>query len=350
MVYEPACSRPASCLAGPTTLQKKTVEQWLIEAAYSCGEIAGILELSYLRSAHQRRQRILEAVGSAAIDGRSTTSERLFAWLGEIPIPAQANLGAEGYAAELFWVLSAPEGASPLAQEARELADRARSQADRDPLVGAAVLFRGRDAITPASRAAYCLFLRHALGPGEPAMSPLFFGLEAAARRPAPVFNAFVAERLSKASGKALGNARTLKMAITAMYSVLGGIRSSSSVHAIAELLFAGHPLSFASAGRIFKISRLAARKHLLRLERDGLAQLANRRKSGRVYIARDGLMTFSQATPYPPPKSLARLVVPPIKPLSTEDRTRLEVVSEEVSDRMRELDRLLARLSVKSP
>ncbi|MDR3484336.1 MAG: hypothetical protein P4M05_05420 [Bradyrhizobium sp.] len=330
-------------------LEKTSITQQLIEIGAACGETAGILEISYLRTAHQRRQRIIDAVGSAAADGRITTPERLYAWLGEIPVQAQANLGAERYAAELFGVLANPKTPSPLAQEALDLAANAKSQADRDPLAGAAILFRGRDAVTPASRAAYSLFLRHALGPGEPALSPLLLGIEAAARRPAPVFDAYVTERLSKASRRALANARTLRNAVATVYTVLGKARTSSRVHAIAELLFAGHPLSIASASKIFRISRLAARKHLIRLERDGLAELATRRKSGLVYTARDGLMTFNQAGLTPTPKASTRLAVASGKPLSAEERTRLEAVADDVAGQMHDLDRMLARLNAKA-
>jgi len=330
-------------------LEKPSIAQKLIEIGAACGETAGILDISYLRTAHQRRQRIIEAVGSAAVDGRSTTQERLYAWLSEIPIQAQANLGAESYAAELFGVLANPEMPSPLAREAQDLAATARSRAGRDPLAGAAILFRGRDAVTTASRAAYALFLRHALGPGEPSPSPMFMGIEAAARRPARVFDAYVTERLSKASRRALANARTLRGAVATVYTVLGKARTSSHVHAIAELLFAGHPLSIASASRIFRISRLAARKHLIRLERDGVAELATRRKSGLVYIARDGLMTFNQAGLVPAPKATSRLAVTTGKPLSADERARLNAVTDDVAGRIHDLDRMLARLNAKA-
>ena len=113
-------------------LEKPSIAQQLIEIGAACGETAGILDISYLRTAHQRRQRIIEAVGSAAVDGRSTTQERLYAWLSEIPIQAQANLGAESYAAELFGVLANPEMPSPLAHEAQDLAATARSRAGRE--------------------------------------------------------------------------------------------------------------------------------------------------------------------------------------------------------------------------
>lgn len=330
--------------------EKISLTQQLIEIGAAAGETAGILDIPYLRTAHQRRQRILEAVGSAAIDGRSTTPERLFAWLADIPIQAQPNLGAEGYAAELFRVLAESQPSGGLAAEAYDLAAAARSRAARDPLAGAAVLFRGRDMVTPASRAAYSLFLRHALGPCEPALSPILFGLEAAAKRPAAVFDAFIADRLAKAARRALANARTLRTGIETLYHVLGRARATSHVHGIAELLFAGHPLSFASAAKIFRISRLAARNHLIRLEGDGLAELATRRKTGLIYIARDGLMTFARTGPSPAPKATTRLSVTTGRPLSADERAHLNAVSDDVAGRMADLDRTLARLKAAYP
>lgn len=327
--------------------EKRSLYQSLVEVGAACGEAAGILDVSYLRKAHQRRQHLIEAVGSAAVDGRMTTPERLYAWLSDIPIQAQANLGAEAYASELFRVMADPEDPTPLAHEAQDLAASTYARVQRDPLAGAAVLFRGRDAITPASRAAYVLFLCQALGPAAPAPSPLLLGLEAAARRPAALFDAYVAERLCKASRRALANARTLRAAVATVYAVLGSARRSSRVHAIAELLFAGHPLSIASASRIFRISRLAAREHLTRLERDGLVEAATRRKSGIIYIARDGLLTFGQPGLAPAAKPTSRLAVTTGKPLTAEQRARLDKVTDEVGDRIRNLDRMLARLQV---
>jgi len=297
--------------------EKISLTQQLIEIGAACGETAGILDIPYLRTAHQRRQRILEAVGSAAIDGRSTTPERLFAWLSDIPIQAQPNLGAEGYAAEFFRVLAQPEPSGALAREAYDLAAVARSRSARDPLAAAAVLFRGRDMVTPASRA---------------------------------VFDAFIADRLAKAARRALGNARTVRAAVETVYQVLGKARATSHVHGIAELLFAGHPLSFASAAKIFRISRLAARTHLIRLERDGLAELATRRKTGLIYIARDGLMTFAQTGPSPAPRASARLSVTTGRPLSADERAHLNAVSDDVAGRMADLDRTLARLKAAYP
>ena len=326
--------------------QEVSLYQQLIDAGASCGEAAGILDIPYLRAAHQRRQRIIEAAGSATLDGRPTTTERLFAWLGDIPIVAQANLGAEGYAADLFRLLIKQDLSDPFGIEVRDLADAARAKAGRDPLLAAAFLFRGQDAVTQASRAAYFLFLRGALGAAEPAMSPSFNGLAAAARRPSAEFDRYIADRLARAGRRALANAKALRFGLAAAYSVLGTARSSSRVHAIAELLFAGHPLSIARASRLFHISRLAARTHLVRLERDGIAERATRSKTGVIYVARDGLMTFGQVTPAPPPKDSSRLVVNAGKPLSADERARLEAASDDVAARMQELDSLLQRLN----
>lgn len=326
--------------------EKPSLYQLLVETGAACGETAGILDISYLRSAHQRRQRIVEAAGSASLDGRPTTADRLFAWLGEVPMQAQANLGAEGYASEVFIALGDGEATLPLGREAAQLAESARARVGRDPLAGAAFLFRGKDAITPASRAAYIIFLRRILGPAEPALSPLFMGIEAAAKRSAAAFDGYMADRLARASRRALVSARTLRSGLAAAYSTLGKVRSSSHILPIAEQLFAGHPLTIASASRIFGISRLAARKHLVRLEAEGVADAVGRRKTGVVYVARDGLMTFGQASPAPAPRATSRLAVSTGKPLSPEERARLDAVTEDVASRMRDLDRLVARLA----
>ena len=260
---------------------------------------------------------------------------------------AQANLGAEGYAGEVFLALSDDGAAFPLGREAADLADTTHSRVGRDPLAGAGLLFRGRDAITPASRAAYMKFLRRVLGPAEPALSPLFMGIEAAAKRPVGAFDRYMADRLARASRRALSNARTLRAGLAAAYASLGKARSSSHILPIAEQLFAGHPLTIASTSRLFKISRLAARKHLVRLETAGLVEAVGRRKTGIVYIARDGIMTFGQASSAPsPPKSTSRLAVSTGKPLSPDERSRLESVAEDVAGRVRDLDRLLSRLA----
>ena len=75
---------------------------------------------------------ISENPGSGRLCGdqwpESTTPERLFAWLADIPIQAQPNLGAEGYAAELFRVLAQPEPSGALARETYDLAAVARSK------------------------------------------------------------------------------------------------------------------------------------------------------------------------------------------------------------------------------
>jgi hypothetical protein len=259
---------------------------------------------------------------------------------------AQANLGAEGYAGEVFIALGDGEATLPLGREATQLADSARARVGRDPLAGAAFLFRGKDAITPASRAAYSIFLRRVLGPAEPALSPFFMGIEAAAKRSAGAFDAYMADRLARASRRALASARTLRSGLAAAYATLGKTRSSSHVLPIVEQLFAGQPLTVASASRIFGISRLAARKHLVRLEGEGLAEAVSRGKTGIVYVARDGLMTFGQASPSPPPKATSRLAVLTGKPLSLEERARLDAVTDDVASRMRDLDRLMARLA----
>jgi hypothetical protein len=326
--------------------EKPSLYQLLVETGAACGETAGILDISYLRSAHQRRQRIVEAAGSASLDGRPTTAERLFAWLGDVPMQAQANLGAEGYAGEVFIALADGDATLPLGREVAELAESARIRVGRDPLAGAAFLFRGRDAITPASRAAYMVFLRKVLGPAEPALSPLFMGIEAAAKRSAGSFDSYMADRLARASRRALVSARTLRSGLAAAYATLGKARSSSHILPIVEQLFAGQPLTIASASLVFGISRLAARKHLVRLEAVGLAEAVGRGKTGIVYVARDGLMTFQQAGPSPAPKATSRLSVSTGKPLSAEERNRLDAVTDDVSSRMRDLDRLMVRLA----
>ncbi len=259
---------------------------------------------------------------------------------------AQANLGAEGYASEVFIALGDGEPTLPLGREAVQLADTARTRVGRDPLAGAAFLFRGKDAITPASRVAYMIFLRRILGPAEPALSPLFMGIEAAAKRSAGAFDGYMADRLAKASRRALASARTLRSGLAAAYATLGKARSSSYILSVAEQLFAGHPLTIASASRIFGISRLAARKHLVRLEAEGLAEAVGRRKTGIVYVARDGLMTFGLASTSPAPRATSRLAVSTGKPLSPEERARLDAVTDDVAGRVRDLDRLLARLA----
>ena len=324
---------------------KASYSQQLIEAGAAFGEIAGLLDASYLRQAHQRRQRIIEAVASAELDGRSTTPERLYSWLADIPIEARANLGGESYAAALFRVLASKRSEAAEADGARSLLARARRAAEGDPIEAAAALFRGREAVTATSRLAYWLFLRDAFGPAEPPISRFLYGLQAAAQRPRAEFDPFVAGALHKGARQAVGAARTLRGAVQSARGALAGDRTSSRIHAIADQLYAGHPLSYAEAARIFGISRVAAREHLMRLKSLGLAEIATRRKTGHIFVARDGLMTFA-APPLPATvKQSARLVASKPMPLTDEDRARMEAVADDVAARMADLDRMLARL-----
>jgi hypothetical protein len=156
-----------------------------------------------------------------------------------------------------------------------------------------------------------------------------------------------MARALARAAAQSLSGATSLRQAVLSARTALKGDRQSSRIHAIADLLFAGHPLSQAEAARIFKLSRLAARTHLLRMVKLGLAEPATRRKSGQIYIARDEVMTF--AAPPPPPRVAsakgASLKVSLGQPISLEERQRIDAASDEVSARMGELDRMLARL-----
>jgi hypothetical protein len=106
----------------------------------------------------------------------------------------------------------------------------------------------------------------------------------------------------------ALAGVRTLRSGLSAAYATLGKSRSFSHILPIAEQLFAGHPLTIASVSRIFGISRLVGRKHLVWLEAEGLAEAMGRRKTGIVDVARDGLTTFCQASTSPAPKRLPGL------------------------------------------
>ena len=77
-----------------------------------------------------------------------------------------------------------------------------------------------------------------------------------------------------------------------------------------------GHPLSFASAAKIFRFFTLAARNHLIRLERDGLAELATRRKTG-THLHRPGRIDDLRANwPLPCPQGLGSPVVTTGRPL----------------------------------
>jgi hypothetical protein len=329
---------------------KSEFNQNLISLGTACGQVAGLLDLSYLRQAHQRRQRIREAAASASLEGRDTDAQRLYAWLADIPIAAYSNLGGESYAAEIFRALVDPT-ATELGQEASGLAAEAKAFAGEDLVEIGAQLFRGRDRLHAASRIAFALALRRSLGPAEPAMSGTLFGLQAAIQRPRTDFNAFMARALAKAAAQSLSGAASLRQAVLSSRTALKADRQSSRIHAIADLLFAGHPLSQAEAGRIFKLSRLAARTHLLRLVKLGLAEPATRRKSGQIYIARDEVMTF--AAPPPPPRVPAHTKGTTLKvslgqPISLEERQRIDAASDEVTARMGELDRMLARLKAK--
>lgn len=329
---------------------KSEFNQNLVMTGAACGQVAGLLDIPYLRQAHQRRQRIREAAASAALDGRETEAQRLYAWLADIPIAAYGNLGGEAYAAEIFRALVQP-GATELGKEAEGLAADAKAGAGDDLIEAAAMLFRGRDRLHAASRIGFALFLRRSLGPAEPAISASLFGLQAAAQRPRPDFDAFMARALAKAATQSLSSAGSLRRAIISGRAALKGDRQSSRIHAVADLLFAGHPLSQAEAARIFKVSRLAARGHLLRLVKLGLAEAATRRKSGQIYVARDEIMTFG-APPLPSrrgPSPTIGLNVSRGKPLSEEERDRIEAATDEVSARMADLDRMLDQLKAKS-
>lgn len=320
----------------------------LIEIGTACGEIAGLLDVSYLRQGHQRRQRIIEAVASAELDGRSTTPERLYAWLADIPIEGRANLGGEGYAGALFRLLAAKQPDGPEGEAARSLLAQARRAAGRDPIEAAAALFRSKDAITSTARLAYALFLRDAFGPAEPPISRFLYGLQAASQRPRTAFDRFMAGALHKGARQAVGAARTLRLSVQGARNALAGDRATSRIHPISDLLFAGHPLSYAEAARIFRISRVAAREHLLRLQKLGLAEIATRRKTGHIFVARDGLLTFS-APPLPQTsKAPTRLAVSTPVPLSDHDRARMNAAADDVAERMADLDRTLARLAGK--
>lgn len=324
---------------------KSEFNQNLISTGTACGQVAGLLDISYLRQAHQRRQRIREAAGSASLDGRDTDAQRLYAWLADIPIAAYSNLGGEAYAAEIFRALVDP-AETELGQEASGLTAAAHDRAGDDLIEVAAFLFRGKDRLHAASRLAFVLALRRSLGPAEPAISANLFGLQAAAQRPRPDFDAFMARALAKAASQSLLAAGSLRRAVVSTRGALKGDRQSSAVHAIADLLFAGHPLSQAEAARIFKISRLAARAHLLRLVKLGLAEPATRRKSGQIYVARDEIMTFA-APPLPSrraPSPNMTFNVSRGKPISEEERQRLDAATDEVAARMADLDRMLDR------
>jgi hypothetical protein len=322
--------------------------QNLIRVGAASGHVAGLLDIPYLRQAHQRRQRILEAASSSKLDGRETSAERLYSWLSDIPLEAYGNLGGEAHAAEIFRALVKPE-ATELGRDGKDLARQAREEADEDPIEAAALLFRGRDRIHAASRLGYAFFLRRLFGPAEPAASAAMFGLQAAAKRSRADFDQFVAKALAKAAAHSLAKAADLRSAVLSAQAALTGDRQTSHIHSVAELLFAGHPLSQAEAARLFKISRLSARTHLLRLVELGLAEVATRRKSGQIFVARDGVMTFAGA---PLPRfaptvfgAAAPLQKALVLPMTPDQRARLDSAHDEVAARIADLDRLLDRL-----
>jgi hypothetical protein len=160
-----------------------------------------------------------------------------------------------------------------------------------------------------------------------------------------------MARSLAKAASQSLAAATALRTAIVSARFALKDDRQTSRIHPIADLLFAGHPLSQAEAARIFKISRLAARTHLLRLVALGAAEPATRSKTGQIYVARDEIMTFaapprfSRRAPTPKPA----LNVSPGKPLTEVERQRIDAATDEVFARMAELDRMLERLKDKT-
>jgi hypothetical protein len=98
----------------------------------------------------------------------------------------------------------------------------------------------------------------------------------------------------------ALADARTLRSGLAAAYATLGKSRSSSRILPIAVQLFVGHPLTIAAASRIFSNSRLAARKHLVRLEAEGLAEAMGRRKRVSVSLGIDLRRSAKPAPPLP--------------------------------------------------
>jgi len=330
---------------------KSALNQNLIGAGRACGEVAGILDAGYLRPAHQLRQRIREAAASAQLDGRETAPERLYSWLSDIPLAAYSNLGGEAYAAEIFQALQSPRSSS-LAQDAGGLARQASREADGDPVEAAAFLFRGRDRVHAASRLAYSLYLRGLFGPAEPAMSAAWSGLQRAAQQPRAQFDAQIGRALAKSCREASAAAAALVKAVVTMHGALATDRRTSRVHAIADLLFAGHPLSQVEAARLFGISRLAARTHLLKLTELGLAEIATRRKIGQIFVARDGIMTFAAAGPSPgrlgASKPVSRLTAVAREPITPEQRARLNAATEEVALRMGELDQMLARFKAR--
>jgi hypothetical protein len=313
----------------------------------AAGEVGGILDNPYLRAAHQRRQRILEAASSAALDGRPTEPERLYAFLGDIPLRASRHVWGEEDAAKIFHALTDP-AACELGREARAILAGATSQAGEDYLALAGAIFRGHEGNTAAGRLALALGLHKLAGPAEPAMSAVLHGLQAACRRPLPAFEMFISTAFYKACVQSRDRARALRASIAASLSALKNDRADSRIHGISALLFAGHPLTYAGAAARFGITDTAAVEHVSRLVELGLAEPAVRRKTGQVFIARDGVMTFN-APPTPAPKAQKiRLRIAAPSPLTGEEKERLGAVSDDVAEKIADLDRLLVRLNAK--
>jgi hypothetical protein len=59
--------------------------------------------------------------------------------------------------------------------------------------------------------------------------------------------------------------------------------------------------------------------------------------------------MTFNQAGLVPAPKATSRLAVTTGKPLTADERARLNAVTDDVAGRIHDLDRMLARLNAKA-
>jgi hypothetical protein len=326
--------------------------QKLMDAGLACGETAGILDSAYLRQAHQRRQRLIEAATSSELDGRPTSPERLFAFLGDVPVQASRHLFGEEHAAQLFHALTNP-GASELGREALGLIGDAEASGD-GLLSNTVTLLRRGEGNTAATRLALTLMVRKALGPAEPALSGFLHGLQAAMQRSTGAVEDFLSMAIYKASLQSRDNARTLRAAVVSSLIALKDDRADSGIHAIAALLLAGHPLTYGAAAAKLDMSRAAAVEHITRLVNLGLVEPATRRKTGQAFIARDGVLTFQP--PAPPPSrnkgqdwrpSGAKLPLP--IPLTEEQRARIEAVSDDVASRIEDLDRLLRRFE-KSP
>jgi hypothetical protein len=103
----------------------------------------------------------------------------------------------------------------------------------------------------------------------------------------------------------ALAGARTLRSELARGVHHLGQEPFVLAHPPIAKQLFAGHPLTIASASRIFGISRLAARKHLVRLEAEGLAEAMGWRKTGLSMSLGMDLRRSARSAPPPAPQRL---------------------------------------------